>query len=209
MVYALLNQKGGCGKTTVAIHLADALARRGARVLLVDADPQASASKWADLRRDADGFGVVALARPTLHRELPGLASTYDHVVVDGPPRVHDVARSIVLAAGVLVIPVQPSPTDVWATGETVDLVNDGRVYNEALRTVLVVNRRVVNTAIARDVRRALSSLGFPVLAADLAQRVVFAEALASGTTVAACAPRSRAAREVSALVDELTEVAR
>lgn len=207
MVYALLSQKGGCGKTTLAIHLADALGRRGARVLLVDADPQASASKWAAIRAGENGFSVVGIARSTLHKEIQPLAADYDHVVIDGPPRIHAVAKSVVLAADVVLVPVQPSPTDVWATSETVDLINEGRVYNERLRPLLVINRRIVNTAIARDVRGALSSLNVPILGADLAQRVVFAEALASGRTVAAVAPNSPAAREFEAVVDELTRL--
>ena len=128
-------------------------------------------------------------------------------MVIDGPPRIHAVAKSVVLAADVVIVPVQPSPIDVWATSETVDLINEGRVYNERLRPLLVITRRIVNTAIARDVRGALSSLDVPILGADLAQRVVFAEALASGRTVADVAPNSPAARELEAVVDELTEV--
>ena len=204
MVYAFLSQKGGCGKTTLAIHFADCLRRRGLRVLLVDADPQASASKWAGIRAGENGFTVVGMARPSLHKELRPLAADYDHVVIDGPPRIHAVAKSIVLASDVILVPLQPSPTDVWATSETVELINEGRIYNDRLRPVLLINRRIVNTAIARGVRAALSSLDIPVLVADLAQRVVFAEALAAGQTVVGVAPKSLAAREVDVLVNEI-----
>ena len=162
-------------------------------------------SKWAGIRAGENGFSVVGMARPSLHKELEPLAADYDHVVIDGPPRIHAVAKSIVLAADVLIVPLQPSPTDVWATSETVDLINDGRVYNERLRPVLLINRRIVNTAIARDVRSSLVSLDIPILDADVAQRVVFAEALVGGQTVADVAPASLAAGEVERLVDELT----
>ena len=208
MVYALVSQKGGVGKTTLSIHLADALARRGARVLLIDADPQASASKWSTVRAGENRFSVVGMAKPTLHKELAPIAADYDHIVIDGPPRIHELVKSIVLAADLVLIPVQPSPPDVWATSETVDLINDGRVFNETLKTVIVINRKIVNTVLGRDVRGALQTLDIPILTADISQRVAFAEAFASGQTVAALDPASRAAQEVEAFVDELTEEA-
>ena len=208
MVYALLSQKGGVGKTTLSIHLADALARRGARVLLIDADPQQSAMKWSTVRAGENRFSVIAMAKPTLHKELAPIAADYDDVVVDGPPRVHELAKSIILAADLVLIPVQPSPPDVWATSETVDLINEGRVFKESLQAAITINRKIVNTVLGRDVRDALQTLGIRILRSDISQRVAFAEAFASGQTVAAIDPGSRAAREVEAFVDELTEVA-
>ena len=120
MVYAFLNQKGGVGKTTLSLHLADALARRGSRVLVIDADPQQSAMKWAGIRAGENRFSVIGMAKPTLHKEMSPIAADYSDVVIDGPPRVTDLARSIILAADVMLVPVQPSTPDIWATAETV-----------------------------------------------------------------------------------------
>lgn len=159
-------------------------------MLLVDADPQVSAAKWASLREEVT-FPVIGLARPTLHKDLPSLAADYDHVVIDGPPRVAAVAKSILLAADVVLIPVQPSPTDVWATAETVDLLDEARVYRPDIRPLMIVTRRVARSAVGRDVRSSLAELRVPVLAADLGQRVAFVEALAAGRTVADVAPNS------------------
>ena len=204
MICAFLSQKGGVGKTTLSIHLADALARRGSRVLLIDADPQQSAMKWSTFRAGENKFSVIAMAKPTLHKELTPIYADYTDIVIDGPPRFHELAKSIILAADLVLVPVQPSPPDVWATAETVDLVNEARVFKEKLKSAIVINRKIVNTVIGRDVREALSTLNTPILQSDISQRVAFAEAFADGKTVSDLDPHSHAAHEVEALVTEL-----
>jgi chromosome partitioning protein len=100
MIVALLNQKGGVGKTTLALHLAGEWSREGKRVTLIDADPQGSALDWSE-QRAREGFprlfGVIGLARDTLHREAPEMARDADHLVIDGPPRVAGLLRSALL----------------------------------------------------------------------------------------------------------------
>jgi chromosome partitioning protein len=204
MIYAFLNQKGGVGKTTLSLHVAGALARSGQRVLLIDADPQQSAMKWSSVRSGKIMFSVIGMAKATLHKEIGALAADYDHVVIDGPPRVTELARSIILASDMVVIPVQPSPFDVWAAAETIDLIKEARVFKESLKAVIAINRKIVNTAIGRDVRDALSGLELPILVSDVSQRVGFAEAVASGQTVLDTDPDGLAAREVISLVREL-----
>ena len=204
MIYAFLSQKGGVGKTTLSVHLADALARRGSRVLLVDADPQQSAMKWSTFRAGENKFSVIAMAKPTLHKELAPIYADYTDIVIDGPPRVHELAKSIILAADLVLIPVQPSPPDVWATADTVDLVTEARVFKEGLKSAITINRKIVNTVIGRDVREALVTLNTPILQADISQRVAFAEAFADGKTVSDLDPHSHAAQEVEAFVTEL-----
>jgi len=206
MIISLLNQKGGVGKTTLAVHIATALALRGDRVLLVDADPQGSALDWSASRAGEGLFPVVGLPKPSIHRELPSLARDYRHVVIDGPPRVYDVARSAILASELVLIPVQPSPYDVWAAKEIVDLVQEASAFNENLKTVFAINRKIVNTAIGRDVIEALSEYPIAVMKAQVCQRVSFAESAAQGQTVLETDPKGAASQEIAALVKELVE---
>jgi chromosome partitioning protein len=160
MIVALLNQKGGVGKTTLALHLAGAWASQGKRVVLIDADPQGSALDWSE-QRAREGlarlFGIVGLARDTLHREAPELARDADHVVIDGPPRVASLMRSALLAADLVLIPVQPSPLDGWASAEMLALLREARLYRPQLAARFVLNRCGARTVIARETAQALA----------------------------------------------------
>ena len=208
MIISLLNQKGGVGKTTLAIQVADVLARRGDRVLLIDADPQGSALDWAAARRGAPRFAVAGLPRASIYKELPALAQGYAHVLIDGPPRVYEVARSAIMASDVVVIPVQPSPYDVWAAKEIVDLLGEAAVYKPGLISAFAINRKIANTALGRDVVEAMAEYPLPVLATAVCQRVAFAESAAGGQTVFDTLPGGAAAREVEGLVGDLLALA-
>lgn len=209
-VIALLNQKGGAGKTTIATHLAGELAMHGKAVTLLDADPQGSALDWAQRRLQSGGsrlYGVFGLARDSLHREVPGIAQQSDCVVIDGPPRVAALARSALLAADLVLIPVQPSAYDVWATQEMVTLITEARVFRPELRAAFVVNRRVVGTVIGREARAALADQPFSTLCADIAQRIAFADCVAAGKLVWEVSPKGAAAREIAALAEAVWEM--
>ena len=206
-VIAILNQKGGVGKTTLAVHIATALARKNRKVLLLDADPQGSALDWAAARHGEPAFPVVGLPKSSIHKELPALAKDYNIVLIDGPPRVYDVARSAIMASDLVLVPVQPSPYDVWAAKEIIDLLNEATVYKPTLQKAFIINRKIVNTAIGRDVAEALSSYPIPVLETAIGQRVAFAESATKGLTVYEIDPEMLAAQEMTQLADEVEEM--
>lgn len=208
-VIALLNQKGGPGKTTLATHLAGELAYAGHRVTLIDADPQASASDWAE-RRTQRGhphlYGVYGLARDALHVEVPQLARGADFVIIDGPPRSASITRSALLAADLVLIPVQPSAYDIWASADMVRLVQEARLYRPRLRAAFVINRKVVGTVLGREARGALAEQPVPALAAEVSQRIALAESVSAGILARERDARCLAAREIARLAAAVRE---
>lgn len=208
-VIALLNQKGGAGKTTLATHLAGELAYQGFRVVLIDADPQGSASDWAERRAQSAQqrlCGVYGLARESLHVEVPQIAQSADFVIIDGPPRSAAITRSALLAADLVLIPVQPSAYDVWASQEMVRLIEEARLYRPNLRAAFVVNRRVVGTVIGREARAALAEQRLPALAVEICQRIAFADSVAGGLLVRERDAQSAAAREIARFAAQVRE---
>ena len=203
-VLSLLNQKGGVGKTTLATNLAVALSQAKMRVLFVDADPQGSGLDWSAARQGESPFPVVGIPKDTIHREMGKLGEGYDWVIIDGPPRVYPVAKSAIAASDIVIIPVQPSPYDVWAAKEIVDLITDVRVLKVDLKAAFAVNRKIVGTAIGRDVQKALSDYPIEVLKASLCQRVGYAESAGAGLTVLETEPKGAAANEIRTLLKEI-----
>jgi len=207
MIVALLNQKGGVGKSTLALHLAGQWAREGRRVALVDADPQGSALDWSQARAAAALprlFGVLGLARDTLHQEAPELARHADHVVIDGPPRVASLMRSALLAADLVLIPVQPSPFDGWASAEMLALLAEARIYRPELSARFVLNRSGARTVIARTTADSLADHDPPLLGARVGQRVIFAHAAQHGRLAFEIEENGPAAREIALLAAEV-----
>lgn len=202
-VIAVLNQKGGSGKTTIATHLARSLQLTGADVLLIDSDPQGSARDWAAVREDQP-VTVVGIDRPTIDRDIKNVARK-DYVVIDGAPQASDLAVSAIKAADFILIPVQPSPYDIWATSDLVDLVKQRiELTDGKLQAAFIVSRAIKGTRIGAEITDALEEYGLPVLETRITQRVIYPSTAAMGTTVQDQDPEGDAAFEIKMLAKEI-----
>ena len=114
-VVSILNPKGGTGKTTLSIHISRALHVADEKVLLVDTDIQGSARDWNETGKGKCGFPVVGIDRPTLDKDVLALAQSYDWVIIDGAAKLEKMSASAVKVSDLVLIPIQPSPLDVWA----------------------------------------------------------------------------------------------
>ena len=203
-VIAVLNQKGGSGKTTIATHLARALQLQGSSVLLVDSDKQGSARDWSAVN-ESNPVTVIGLDRPTLDRDLKNI-SDKDFVVIDGSPQATDLAVSAIKAADFVLIPVQPSPYDIWATSDLVDLVKQRiEMTDNKLKSAFVVSRAIKNTKLGSEVSEVLIEYGLPVLNAKIVQRIAYPNSAAIGKTVFETESKtSDAVAEMNALATEV-----
>ena len=207
-VIAVLNQKGGAGKTTLSTNIARQLHLEGERVLLVDSDPQGSARDWNAANEDAP-FTVVGIDRPTLDKDIKGIKSGYDWIIIDGAPQIKAMAVSAVKAADVILVPVQPSPYDIWACYDLVDLIKSRQEITEGKpKAAFVISRMIKNTMLSRDVRGALEEHGLPIFNKGTVQRVVYANSAAQGKTPMDIDPSCEAAFEIKMIVKELKNFA-
>jgi len=203
-VVTIAQQKGGAGKTTLAIHLAVAWSMAGRSVAMVDIDPQGSLSEWYRTRigvlSDADaGLTHLQVAGWRVQKEVERLAKAHDVVVVDSPPHAETEAKIAVRAADLVVVPVQPSPMDLWATRPTLDLAKV-----EKRPVLLVLNRVPSRGKLVDAVSARAAELGVPVADATVGNRIGFAGALLEGLTLMETERRSKGAEEVEELAAEI-----
>jgi chromosome partitioning protein len=204
LVITIAQRKGGAGKTTLAAQLVVAWAKHGARVAALDADPQGSLTTWVNLRRARLGGEAIGFEFAT----LPGWRSTQwvedrarvaDLVVIDNPPHAETEAQIAVRAAKLVLIPVQPSPLDLWATEATLKMARD-----ERRPSIVALNRVSPRSGLTDEIASDLTDAGVMLASTRIGNRIALARAMASGLGVVESAPRSRAAAEINALAVEL-----
>ena len=219
-VIAIANQKGGAGKTTISVNLAAGLHEAGYRVLLVDADPQTSALKW---RNHSDenrlGFDVIALPSQLLNRDIPSISAPYEVCVIDCPPggtpggsktdTRDNITRSAILAANLVVIPVQPSIVDFDAAATMLPLIRQSEVANPKLQVRVLINRKApARTRLGEQARAGALEYfeGLAVFKTEVCHRQAFAESPSVGRSILTYETGSKAADEIRRLTQEVIE---
>jgi chromosome partitioning protein len=202
-VIAVAQRKGGAGKSTLAANLATAFAGLGERVALLDTDPQKTLGHWHAARAKAGSRATVLDFDTPSGWRVPGacdkLRRSHDLVLLDTPPHDDTDARIAIRAADLVLVPLQPSPADLWATGATLDLAKA-----EKRPVAVALNRVPAQGKLASEVAAALRGNGLTLLDPMLGNRSGFAQAFALGLGVTEAAPRSVAAEEVRALAAAL-----
>jgi chromosome partitioning protein len=204
IVITVAQQKGGAGKTTLAAHLAAALAA-DRRVALLDIDPQRSLSRWHALRGARNNppaqIQISQVSGWRLAAELEKLRRNHDVVLIDSPPQIDTDARLAIRSADLVLVPVQPSPPDLWAAEGTLKLA-----LSEKRRAALVMNRAPKASKLRSAVEAEIARQGFQLCTSVLGNLAGFANAFAAGLGVTETAPRSLAATELQALLVEILE---
>jgi chromosome partitioning protein len=203
-ILTFAQQKGGSGKTTLTAHLAVAFLLSGKSVAILDVDPQGSLGEWFEAREERLGEDGAGLEFRTAsgwgaRREARALAGGHDLVLIDTPPKSDLESRPAIEVASLVVVPIQPTPVDLWATDPTMELVAKERVD-----AILVVNRALKRATLTGEMLEAIGALGHRVAETTIGSRVAFAASMGEGRTVSETAPSSPGAREVAALADEI-----
>lgn len=205
-ILTVAQQKGGAGKTTLVAHLAAAFAAAQHRVALIDIDPQQSLTQWYERRtarmgEAGTGLRLESVAGWRTRNEASRLARTHDIVLIDSPPHAETEAKMAVRSADLVLVPVQPSPMDVWATRPTLQLAQQ-----EKVPALVVLNRVPPRALLTDEMAREIAEAGATLAQARLGNRVAFAGALAEGRAVGEAQPRGRAAAEIEALAREILD---
>lgn len=199
-VITIAQQKGGAGKTTLSAHIAVALSQRGLRVAVIDIDPQGSLTQWHKLREERFGEGYTGmnftqLSGWRLGSEISRLKRNHDVILIDSPPHTETESKTAIRSADLVIIPVQPSPTDLWATKATLDLA-----AHDSQPVMVVLNRVAANAKLAETIAKQLPNLA----KSRLGNRIAFASSIMEGRCVTETQPASPASAEVKALAQEI-----
>lgn len=208
MIISVLNPKGGSGKTTLSINLATGLVLKGYKTLLVDADPQGSARDWHAINA-LNPVKLVAMDRPGNFSSLPSLAQFHDIVLIDGGSKLEQLMAVAIKHADLVLIPIQPSALDMWATTELVDLIQTRQAITDGQpATRFVLSRYVKGTRLGHEIQTALAEYPFPVFHTAVNNRQVYAQATTLGVSVFNLF-NQQAIEEMQNITDQLLSIIR
>ncbi|MCD6422851.1 MAG: AAA family ATPase [Elusimicrobia bacterium] len=214
LIIAIINGKGGVGKSTVSINLAGALDKKGKSVFLVDSDPQGTVSDWYGSRKKQP---VEKLLHKNLFitdapwnaekltAKLKQLSRNYDYVIIDCGPANDSIEKTVLTLSNYAIIPVTPSPYDIRSVKKTIDLIKEGEKLGAIkVKSYLLISRKIVGTVLGREAREALTSFGIPVMKTEISQRIALCESGIEGKTIFEYAPDNPAVEEFKNLRKEV-----
>lgn len=206
-VISILNQKGGSGKTTIAINLARAYQLQGHSVLLVDSDKQGSSRDWQSADPD-NPIPLLVLDQVSIDRDIKKVIGQYDYIIIDGSPQATEIAIATIKASDFILIPMQPSPFDIWASNNLIELIEQGSATNPKLKAGIVLTRLVKNTKIGVEVGAVIGDFGLPVLTSNIGQRTCYPFSASLGKTIFDTErPNSEPVKEINSLANEINDL--
>jgi chromosome partitioning protein len=212
-IIVVANQKGGAGKTTVSMQLGGGFAQVGKKTLIIDADPQGTALRWCATAPDTLPFPTTVInlsaAGEKIHREIKNFINDYEIIIIDCPPAADsNIAQSALLVADLCIIPIVPSPPDIWASVAIKEVLSRAIVINEDLNARILVNQLQPNVSLTKDILPLLEHFKIPLFATQWKQRVAYKESAAVGNSVHALGARGHQATcEVDTLVQEIQKI--
>jgi chromosome partitioning protein len=207
-VFVIANQKGGVGKSTIACNLAVNFSVKNKNVLLIDTDIQESSISFRAMR-ETDDIKSISIKTPTIHKDIKSFEN-FDIVIIDAGGRDNGILRSAILSAsyGILIVPTLPSVYDLWATEDTLKIIQDARVYQD-IKAYILINQ-VIKANIVKDTEEALNELivryNMELLKTGIFSRVVYRNSVKEGKGAIEMADK-KAKEEMEQLTFELSNI--
>lgn len=204
-IIAILNQKGGCGKTTIAINLTHAFQNKGYKALLIDSDPQGSALDW-NAENEGSVIPVLGMTKAaSLANDINRIKDGYGFIVIDGTHSIAELISASIKIADFILIPVIPCPYNVWSVGDLVDLIKARQeITDNKLKAAFVISRAIKNTKLSRDITAPLERYELPIFKSYTTQRVIYPTTASVGQTIYFSTKSDEAVQEINSIRDEI-----
>lgn len=208
-VISVLNLKGGSGKTTIATNLAIAFAMSGKKTLLIDTDKQESALDWYGKRsEDLANINCISLSdSKALKKQILAFCETYEIVIIDGAPQVDIMASISIMLSDLILLPVAPSPYDIWATEGMVERIENAQAVDDSIKAFFLINRDFSRTKISVEAVQALQKFSLPLLKTKIGNRTIYADSAIIGESVLDDTSNPKATTEINALYNEINQL--